>query len=311
MWPRKSAAPEAAEKKFEVTKTDAEWQETLTPAQFAVLRQHGTERPRSSPLDKQYGPGRYDCAGCGQPLFDSASKFDSGTGWPSFHTPLGGGVGTTEDTSFFMRRVEVHCARCGGHLGHVFPDGPAPTGQRYCMNGVSLRFEPKVAEAAKSSDPASGKAQLATATFAAGCFWGVEEEFRQLDGVVETMVGYTGGKTANPTYEQVCSKNTGHAEAVKVVYDPAKVSYEKLLETFFEAHDPTTLNRQGPDVGSQYRSAIFANDEGQAAAARAVKEALVKAGRFRRPIVTEIVSAPEFYKAEEYHQQYVAKRGGH
>jgi peptide-methionine (R)-S-oxide reductase len=143
MWPKKPADHEASGKNFAVTKTDAEWRKTLTPAQYQVLRQHGTERPRSSPLDKQYGPGRYYCAGCDQPLFDSSAKFDSGTGWPSFHTPLEGAVGSIEDTSFFMRRTEVHCARCGGHLGHVFPDGPAPTGQRYCMNGVSLRFAPK------------------------------------------------------------------------------------------------------------------------------------------------------------------------
>ncbi len=143
MWPRKSADRESSEENFAVARTDAEWRKTLTPAQYEVLRRHGTERPRSSPLDKQYGAGRYHCAGCDQPLFDSSAKFDSGTGWPSFHTPLEGAVGSREDMSHFMRRTEVHCARCGGHLGHVFPDGPAPTGQRYCLNGVSLRFAPE------------------------------------------------------------------------------------------------------------------------------------------------------------------------
>jgi peptide-methionine (R)-S-oxide reductase len=145
MWSKKPADRELSGENFALTKTDVEWRKTLTPAQYEVLRRHGTERPRSSPLDKQYGPGRYYCAGCDLPLFDSSAKFDSGTGWPSFHTSLAGAVGSREDTSLFMRRTEVHCARCGGHLGHVFPDGPAPTGQRYCMNGVSLRFEPKTA----------------------------------------------------------------------------------------------------------------------------------------------------------------------
>ncbi len=128
---------------FETTKTEDEWKQLLTPEQFQVLRKHGTERARTSPLDKQYDPGTYECSGCGLPLFTSDTKFDSGTGWPSFFAPLEGAIATTTDKSLFMTRVEVHCSRCGGHLGHVFNDGPAPTGQRYCMNGVSLKFEPK------------------------------------------------------------------------------------------------------------------------------------------------------------------------
>ncbi len=126
-----------------MTKSDDDWRRELTPEQFGVLRRHGTERPRSSPLDKEYGAGAYLCAGCGQALFGADAKFDSGTGWPSFSRPLRGAVGTTEDRSLFMSRTEVHCARCGGHLGHVFPDGPKPTGERYCMNGVALKFVPK------------------------------------------------------------------------------------------------------------------------------------------------------------------------
>lgn len=131
--------------KLEVTKTEAEWRETLTPEQFHVLRKHGTERPGTSPLDKVYEDGTFVCAGCGQPLFTSKTKFNSGTGWPSFYAPLPDAVGTTTDQSLFMTRVEVHCDRCGGHLGHVFNDGPKPTGQRYCMNGVSLKFIPSQA----------------------------------------------------------------------------------------------------------------------------------------------------------------------
>lgn len=128
--------------KFQVTKTDSEWQQELTPEQFRVLRKHGTERAGTSPLDKTYDAGTYVCAGCGQPLFESDTKFNSGTGWPSFYAPIEGNVDTTTDRSLFMTRTEVHCSRCGGHLGHVFNDGPKPTGLRYCMNGVSLEFKP-------------------------------------------------------------------------------------------------------------------------------------------------------------------------
>ncbi len=147
------------------------------------------------------------------------------------------------------------------------------------------------------------------ATFAAGCFWGVEAKFRQIEGVHATMVGYTGGHVADPTYEQVCSDRTGHAEAVRVVYDPQQVSYEDLLDVFWAAHDPTQVNRQGPDVGSQYRSAIFYHTPGQRKAAEEAREALDESGRYRRPVATEIVEASEFYPAEEYHQRYLEKRG--
>jgi peptide-methionine (S)-S-oxide reductase len=150
---------------------------------------------------------------------------------------------------------------------------------------------------------------LQKATFAAGCFWGVEETFRNVRGVVDTAVGYVGGKTDRPTYEQVCSGRTGHAEAVEVTYDPNEVSYETLLEVFWANHDPTTPNRQGPDVGEQYRSAIFTHTPEQEAAATASKASLTEAGRFPRAIVTQIVPASTFWRAEEYHQQYLVKRG--
>jgi peptide-methionine (S)-S-oxide reductase len=152
--------------------------------------------------------------------------------------------------------------------------------------------------------------QTSVATFAAGCFWGVEEAFRTVPGVVETSVGYTGGTVPDPGYERVCSGRTGHAEAVRVVYDPAKVGYRTLLERFFAIHDPTTRNRQGPDIGEQYRSAIFYHTPEQEREARAVVEELGRSGRFRRPITTEIVPAGPFWRAEEYHQQYVRKHGG-
>jgi peptide-methionine (S)-S-oxide reductase len=150
---------------------------------------------------------------------------------------------------------------------------------------------------------------MATATFAAGCFWGVEAAFRQVPGVTATRVGYTGGTTTNPTYKQVCTDRTGHAEAVEVSYDPARVPYDDLLRVFWEIHDPTQRNRQGPDIGTQYRSAIFYHDPEQEAAARASKERLERSGVHKRPIVTEIVPAQTFYQAEDYHQQYLEKRG--
>jgi peptide-methionine (S)-S-oxide reductase len=151
---------------------------------------------------------------------------------------------------------------------------------------------------------------MAKATFAEGCFWGVEANFRRVAGVQDVTVGYTGGHTANPTYQDVCTDRTGHAEAVEIEFDPEQVRYEDLLEVFWATHDPTTPNRQGPDVGSQYRSAIFYHDAQQEAAARAAKERLEKSGRLRRPIVTEIVAAGPFYRAEEYHQRYFEKHGG-
>ena len=151
--------------------------------------------------------------------------------------------------------------------------------------------------------------RVAKATFAAGCFWGVEDAFAQVKGVKSTVVGYTGGTKVNPTYKEVCNGTTGHAEAVEIEFDPAQVSYQELLATFFQTHDPTTLNRQGPDYGTQYRSAIFFHDAEQAAAANGAKETLEKAGIFKRPIVTQIVEAAPFYKAEEYHQKYFEKNG--
>jgi len=160
-----------------------------------------------------------------------------------------------------------------------------------------------------SSEPTRGKAATPLATFAAGCFWGVEETFRHVPGVVSTCVGYTGGRTESPTYEEVCTDATGHAEAVQVEFDPAVISYEKLLEVFWNCHDPTQKNRQGPDLGAQYRSAIFFHTAEQRAAAEASRARLASSGRYRKPIATEIAPAATFYRAEEYHQQYVEKRG--
>jgi peptide methionine sulfoxide reductase msrA/msrB len=295
-----------------VEKTKEEWKQTLSPLQYKVMIQCGTETPFSGKYNDFSEAGIYKCAACGATLFASGTKYDHGTGWPSFTSPVDmSAVEVRNDDSLGMHRVEVRCASCGAHLGHVFDDGPGPDKTHYCINSAALDFEPAAASAEASGQavPAEGKAAALTetATFAAGCFWGVEYKFDQVPGVLSTVVGYTGGRTKNPTYEDVCTDRTGHAEAVRVTFDPSIISYENLVRKFFEFHDPTQLNRQGPDRGTQYRSAIFYHSEGQRLIAEKVKAEAGQSGLFRRRVVTEIMPAPEFTKAEEYHQKYYEK----
>jgi len=292
-WPNiraKRLMPEGKKTmKKKVSKTETEWKKILTSEQFQVMRKAGTEKPFTGIYNDHYLKGVYYCAGCGTPLFLSDTKYDHGTGWPSFTDPLDEeNIEYRKDFSLLMKRIEVRCATCESHLGHVFDDGPLPSHRHFCINSTALDFR-----------------QIAT--FAAGCFWGVEDKFSKIEGVVQTTVGYTGGTLDNPSYQQVCRGNTGHAETVHILFDPAIVSYAELLSAFFHLHDPTQMDRQGPDIGSQYRSAIFYHDEAQKKEAEKTIELLGKSGRYDAPIATQIMPATDFYPAEEYHQDFYQK----
>lgn len=299
----------------------AELEKKLSSEQFAVTQQCGTEPAFHNAYWDNHKPGIYADVVSGEPLFSSLDKFDSGTGWPSFARPVKGTqIVEKRDSTFGMDRTEVRSKMADSHLGHVFDDGPADKGgMRYCINSAALKFIP-----VEEMDQAGYGQYLApfikagvikapvheTAILAGGCFWGMEEIIRKIPGVTKTTVGYSGGTTANPTYEDVCTGATGHAESIQVEFDSTRLSYEKLLDYFFRMHDPTTLNRQHNDVGTQYRSAIFYTGEAQKEIAQRVKEQWDKSGKFSRPVTTEITAAGKFYSAEEYHQKYLVKHPG-
>jgi peptide methionine sulfoxide reductase msrA/msrB len=284
----------------------------LKPEEAKVILAKGTEPAFCGNLVDNHKDGVYVCRLCGLPLFASEAKFNSGTGWPSFFKPFDAAhIREVHDRAYGMDRTEILCARCGAHLGHVFDDAPqTPTGLRFCLNSVSLEFYEKGQTLPADSQPIATE----TAYFAGGCFWGIEDRFQQVPGVIDAVSGYMGGKTKDPTYRDVCNHDTGHAETVKVVYDPKTVTYRQLLEWFFKFHDPTQLNRQGPDVGDNYRSAIFAADDKQFREAKGFVAEQQKAQRFKdRKIVTQIEpvsKAGQFYTAEDYHQDYHKKHGG-
>ncbi len=297
----------------EIERSDAEWRELLSDEQFRILRSSGTERAFCGTLLDNKKEGVYACAGCGLPLFASDSKFKSGTGWPSFFQPIApGNVAELVDKSHGMVRTEINCARCAGHLGHVFEDGPPPTGLRFCLNSESLNFT-EADRLAELADPAatgasatdSAAPETATLVFAGGCFWCVEAVFEELAGVREAISGYAGGSADTANYRAVCSGTTGHAEAVRITYEPAKISYEQLLRVHLATHDPTTLNRQGADVGTQYRSAIFYADETEKRTAERILDEAARTGAFSKPIVTTLEPLGTFYPAESSHQNYV------
>lgn len=284
----------------------AELAAALDPEAYRVTQKAGTEPPFCGTLLDNKKEGLYACVVCGLPLFSSEHKFDSGTGWPSFSREFDRDhVGRRRDTSHGMVRTEITCARCGAHLGHVFDDRPRPTRERHCLNSASLVFLEKGEELPLESRPVRRE----TAYFAGGCFWGIEHYFEQGPGVLDAVSGYMQGHMDNPGYRQVITGRTGHAETVKVVFDPDRISYRRLLEAFFAMHDPTQLNRQGPDIGTQYRSGIWTVNEEQQRQAEEYIQELTASGRHRRPIVTQVEPAGTFWRAEDYHQDYIATTG--
>jgi peptide methionine sulfoxide reductase msrA/msrB len=264
----------------------------LTPEEEYVIVRKGTERPFTGEYDKHFQPGTYHCRRCNAALYTSASKFNSGCGWPAFDDEIPDAVKRVPDAD--GRRTEIVCAACDGHLGHVFV-GERLTAKntRHCVNSISMVFVPT---------PATERA-----IFAGGCYWGVEYYLKAEPGVIATAVGYAGGHKVNPSYKEVCYTDTGHAEVVEVVYDPTKTNYEKLARLFFEIHDPTQIDRQGPDVGSQYRSAVYYMDDNQ----KAITEKLI--GELKTKglnVATEVVKFDKFYREqEEYHHDYYGKTG--
>jgi len=267
----------------------------LNQIETYVIEEKGTERAWTGRYTNNKDQGTYLCKKCGQALFRSDDKFDSRCGWPSFDDEIEGAVKRIPDADGM--RTEIVCSNCNAHLGHVF-EGEGFTGKnlRHCVNSVSVDFV--------SDELDSGKYE--TAILAGGCFWGVEYYLQKMDGVESVVSGYTGGDVKNPSYREVTTGRTGHAEAVKVLYDPGKVSYKDVVKTFLEIHDPTQVNRQGPDIGEQYRSEIFYMNDYQKETAQKLLNILRDKGY---DVATELTRAGEFYEAEKYHQDYYFEKG--
>lgn len=264
----------------------------LTAEEKRVIEEKGTEAPFSGKYDHFYEDGVYLCRRCGVPLYRSEDKFDAGCGWPSFDAEVAGAVKRTPDEDGV--RTEITCERCGAHLGHVF-EGEKITDKniRHCVNSISMKFVKK-----------GEQDFIEKAYFGGGCFWCTEAAFQRLKGVQSVLPGYAGGEKPNPTYEEVSSGETGHAEVIEVNFDSSLVSYEILLSVFFTVHDPTTLNQQGADVGTQYRSIILYTDDIQKEVAEKFVKKLESEHYFKKPIVTKIGPLAKFYPAEDYHKNY-------
>ncbi len=285
----------------------------LTPEQYKCTQEAGTEKPFNNAYWNKKDDGIYVDVVSGEALFSSLNKYDSGSGWPSFDRPIDDkSMVKHEDKSLNMNRTEIRSKVGNSHLGHLFDDGPKnTTGLRYCINSASMKFVPldKMKEQGYGAYMFSfaEKKGWKVATLAGGCFWGVEELLRKLPGVIETQVGYSGGNVENATYEIVKKGKSQHAEAVQILFDPKKISYEALLLEFFKLHDPTTVNQQGNDKGTQYRSAIFFMDKEQQQVAEKVKARVDKSKQWKKPVVTEITSFAKFWRAEDEHQKYLEK----
>jgi len=270
--------------------------EKLSQEEKNIVINKGTERPFSGKYTNEKSRGIYTCKICDAPLYDSSDKFDSGSGWPSFDDAIEGAIKRVPDSD--GRRVEIVCANCGAHLGHVFEgEGFTSKNTRHCVNSLSLNLKKK---------PDIKDENLSYAYFAGGCFWGVEYYLEKLNGVREVISGFMGGHVKNPSYYDVVRSNTGHLEAVEVIYDKNKISYEEIAKTFFEIHDPTQTNGQGPDIGEQYLSAVFVNNQQEREIASKLI-AKLEANGYK--VATKIVEKSEFYPADESHQNYYGKKG--
>ena len=280
----------------------------LNKEEIRVIELKGTERAFTGEYTNNKAAGTYICRKCNAPLYESSDKFESNCGWPSFDDEIKEAVVRVPDAD--GRRTEIVCANCDGHLGHVFlGEGFTPKNTRHCVNSISMLFIPegkplpmKIVNPLKSQGPGGTE----TAILASGCFWGTEYHLQMMPGVISTTVGYTGGTVKNPSYREVCTGRTGHAEAVKVVFDPSKVSYRDIAKMYFETHDPTQVNRQGPDIGTQYRSEIFYANENQRLVAEELIGVLENKGL---NVATRVSPAEEFYVAEDYHQDYYKHKG--